>query len=353
MLALFPQPGRGQAPAAGTPPAKPFANKPDEPMAKELSLARGAEYLDAVTLGWIGQMKCVACHTGHPYLLARASLGGAEAPAVRQVRKFFEDRVEAWDRGGKGAGYIKGLGKLKDTEGVSEVVAVAATLALHDAHSTGKLHPLTRQALDRAWELQRPDGAWAWNKTGLAPFEHDDYYGAVYAALGVGHAPEGYAQGASAKEGISRLRGYLRKHPPPDLHHKAWLLWASLKLDGLLDAGARAQAIKDLLAVQRDDGGWCLPSLSEWKRRDGTANDKQAPSDGYATGLIMYVLLQAGVAPRSEPIQRGVTWLKANQRASGRWFTRSLNRDTGHYITNAGTAFAVMALARRGDGNDE
>jgi squalene-hopene/tetraprenyl-beta-curcumene cyclase len=109
------------------------------------------------------------------------------------------------------------------------------------------------------WEIQRTDGSWDWNKTRLAPLEHDDYYGAVYAALGVGHAPEGYARSDAAKEGVARLRVYLRKNPPPDLHHKTWLLWASLKLDGLMTPAQRGQTIKDLLALQRDDGGWNLP----------------------------------------------------------------------------------------------
>jgi squalene-hopene/tetraprenyl-beta-curcumene cyclase len=45
-----------------------------------------------------------------------------------------------------------------------------------------------------------------------------------------------------------------------------------------------------------------------------------------------------------EPLKRGVAWLKANQRESGRWYTRSLNADRAHYTTNAGTAFALMAL---------
>jgi squalene-hopene/tetraprenyl-beta-curcumene cyclase len=223
-------------------------------------------------------------------------------------------------------------------------VVVAATLALHDAQATGKLHPRTRQALDRMWELQQPDGSWAWNKTGLAPLEHDDYYGAVFAALGVGRAPEGYAQTEGAKAGLDRLRGYLRKHPPPDLHHRTWLLWASLGLDGLMTPAERAQTVKDLLALQREDGGWNLPSLGDWKRQDGKANDKQAPSDGYATGLALYVLRQAGLPATAGPVRRGVGWLKGNQRASGRWFTRSVNADRGHYISHAGTAFAVMAL---------
>jgi squalene-hopene/tetraprenyl-beta-curcumene cyclase len=326
------------------PPPKPAANTPDEPLAGALSLARSAEFLDGVTLAWIKERKCASCHTGYPYLLARTALGNPKAPALLQMRAFFEERVAAWDRGGKGAGLLKGGGNLKESEGVTEVVATAATLALHDAQSTGKLHPRTRQALDRMWELQRKDGSWAWNKTRLAPTEHDEYYGVTYAALGVGHAPEGYARGETAKEGVARLKGYLRKHPPPDLHHKTWLLWASLKLDGLMTAAERAQTIKDLLALQRDDGGWSLPSLGAWKRLNGKPNDERAPSDGYATGLVLYVLRQAGVPATKEPMRRGVKWLKTNQRALGRWFTRSLNADQAHYVTNAGTAYAVMAL---------
>src|SRR4029077_6585268 len=143
-----------------------------------------------------------------------------------------------------------------------------------DAPSTGKLPLRTRQALERMWELQQPDGSWPWNKTRLAPLEHDDYYGAVYAALGVGHAPEGYAHSEAGRVGVARLRGYLRKNPPPDLHHKTWLLWASLKLDGLMTRAERDGAVKQLLARQRADGGWSLPSLGEWKRLDGKPNDK-------------------------------------------------------------------------------
>src|SRR5262249_20778354 len=160
----------------------------------------------------------------------------------------------------------------------------------------------------------------------------------------VGHAPEGYAQSDAVAEGLARLRRHLRTNPPPDLHHKTWLLWASVKLDGLMTPAERDGAVKELLALQRDDGGWSLPSLGNWKRMNGQPNDKQAPSDGYATGLVLYVLRQAGVAREAEPVRRGAAWLKANQRASGRWFTRSLNRDRGHLITNAGTAYAVMAL---------
>jgi squalene-hopene/tetraprenyl-beta-curcumene cyclase len=317
---------------------KPDAHTPDEPLAKQLSLARSAEFLDGATMAWTREKKCGSCHTSYPYLMARPMLGDAKAPALVQMRKFFEDRVAGWDNGGKGAGLPEG------TEGITEVVATAATLAFHDAQSTGKLHPLTRQALDRMWTLQQKDGSWTWNQHQLPPQEYDDYFGAVYAAVGVGHAPEKYAENEGARERLSRLNKYFEKNPPPNLHHKIWLLWASVRLEGLMKASEKEQTIKDLLALQREDGGWNLPSLGDWKRLNGKDNDKQAASDGYATGLILYVLRQTGMRPDKEPMRRGVKWLKTNQRASGRWFTRSVNADRAHYITNAGTAFAVMAL---------
>jgi squalene-hopene/tetraprenyl-beta-curcumene cyclase len=323
---------------AGDALPKPAASKPDEPKAEKLSLDRAGEYLDAATLAWERSNQCASCHTTYPYLLARPMLGDAKAPALLRTRRFFEDRVAGWDVGGKGAGLPEG------TEGVTEVVATAATLAMHDAQSTGKLHPRTRQALDRMWTLQQANGSWTWNQHRLPPQEYDDYYGAVYAALGVGHAPEGYAKADSANEGVDRLKSYLKKNPPPNLHHKAFLLWASLKLEGLMTQAEQKQTVMELLSLQREDGGWNLPSLGDWKRHNGQPNDKQAASDGYATGLVLYVLRQAGVSATDEPIRRGAAWLTANQRASGRWFTRSVSADRAHYITNAGTAYAVMAL---------
>src|SRR5205814_70252 len=125
----------------------------------------------------------------------------------------------------------------------------AAALAINDAATTGRLHPLTRKALDRTWTLQKPDGGYDWLKCGWPPYEHDDYFGAIVAALGAGHAPDGYAQAPAAQAGLTRLL--------------------------------------------------------------------------------------------------------AHQRASGRWFTRSVNNDKYHYIPHAGTAFAALALKACGVTGEE
>jgi squalene-hopene/tetraprenyl-beta-curcumene cyclase len=47
-------------------------------------------------------------------------------------------------------------------------------------------------------------------------------------------------------------------------------------------------------------------------------------------------------------VQSGV-WLKTHQRESGRWFTPSQSWHTKHLITNAGTAYAVLALEACGE----
>jgi squalene-hopene/tetraprenyl-beta-curcumene cyclase len=330
------------------PEQKSIAN---EPFAPTMSLTRSAEFLDDVTLAWIRRTKCASCHTGYPYLIARPALGDPQAPALVEVRNFFDQRVVAWDIGGRGAGMRKGDPGVTDkSEGVTEVVAIAATLALYDSQATAKLRPITRQALDRMWTLQLADGHWTWNNTGLAPLECDEYFGAVYAAVGVGHAPDHYATSEGARDGVGRLKTYLQKNPPPNLHHQLWLAWASLKLNGLLSDDDREQTVERLVSLQRADGGWCLPSLGDWSRPDDRPHTADPPSDGYATGLAIYVMRRCGMPTTDEPIQRGVDWLKSHQRTSGGWFTHSLNwDDAAHRITNAGTAWAAMALKECGE----
>jgi squalene-hopene/tetraprenyl-beta-curcumene cyclase len=324
----------GLAAAAEKAAPGPGPNRADEAKARTVSLEKGAAFLDTVALKWTENRRCGTCHTNVPYLIARPALKLGPSNEEKAVRKFFEDRAAHWDRGQKG----------DKPRWDTEVVVTGVTLAFHDAATTGKLHPLTRKALDRMWSLQRKDGSWNWLKCKWPPLEHDDYYGAVFAAVGVGIAPDGYARTDKAKAGLDKLRGYLRKNPPPSLHHKAFLLWASRKTDGLMTKEEQEKTVKDLLARQKTDGGWSLPALGAWEGNDGRDNDLAAASDGYGTGLVAYVLRQAGLPAGHPALKNAAAWLKGNQRVSGRWFTRSLNSDRYHYISHAGTAFALLAL---------
>ncbi len=309
-------------------------NLPEEPIAKEFSLERGRRFLEDASLQWQRERKCLTCHTNWAYL-STGSTHAAGRPAHAAVRKFTEELVsDRWEA--------------KGPRWDAEVLVAAMGLAVSDAEGSGKLHPLTRKALDRMWTVQKPDGGWNWLKCGWPPMESDDYYGATVALLATGRAPENYAATPAAQEGVKKVRGYLAKNAPPSLHHKGMLFWASKHVEGLMTAEEQKKTVDDLLALQRPDGGWAVTTFLPWKRADGQAPDLES-SDGYGTGYVIHLARLGGIAASDERIAKGVRWLKTHQRESGRWFTRSLNKDGKHFLTHAGTAFALLALHACGE----
>jgi squalene-hopene/tetraprenyl-beta-curcumene cyclase len=327
------------APALADTP-KPALTRPDEPVAKMFSAAKAAEFIDGASLHWTRERKCFACHTNVFYMAARPRIAGGDEAPLKEMREFLEKDVAGWEQKPPRADYF--------------VLANAMALAGHDAATTGKLHPMTRKALDRSLTLQLADGTWKWPACDWPPLEHDQWFGVVFMAIAYGTAPEDYAKQEHVQPTLAKIRAYVKKTPPPDLHHKLALAWASTKIDGLMTEDERRAAAKELLAKQRPDGGWCLPAIGDYpKRRDGSPNDADAPSDGYATGYSVFVLRQLGIKADDPALQKAVKWLKANQRESGRWFTRSLQVDrtnaNAHLITNAGSAFCVLALHACGE----
>ncbi|MBM3998373.1 MAG: squalene--hopene cyclase [Planctomycetes bacterium] len=309
---------------------RPAPNAVDEPRADRFSLDKAVAFLDQASLEWTASRKCFTCHTNYAYLMARPAVS-AENTAHREVRAELEKLVTGrWAESGP--------------RWDAEVVMTAAALAINDRATTGKLHAITRQALDRMWTVQRGDGGFNWLKCKWPPMESDDHFGATMAAIAVGAAPEDYSKTESARAGLARIKAYFVSEPAATVHHRAMLVWAGSYLPELVDGAARDATIDEIRSLQKEDGGWALATFGAWERSDGAAQDV-ASSDGYATGFAVYVLRQAGVPADAPEIQRGVAWLKANQRASGRWFTRSLFKDGNHFISHAGSAFAVMALA--------
>ena len=304
-------------------------NRADEPIAP-FSASKAADFLDSASIHWQKTHQCFTCHTNYSYLIARPALG-KDAPALKQVRQFAEELIqERWVS--------------KGPRWDAEVVATGSILAMNDAATTGKLHPLTKLALDKMWTLQRPDGGWNWLKCEWPPMESDDHYGATLAAIGVGSAPGNYAQSSLAQAGLAKLKRYFAEQPPRFAHHRAMLLWANAKVPGLLPATDQEKWIKELLSMQKSDGGWNSATLGSWKRHDGKTQDTET-SDGYATGFVIYVLRQSNLPKDHPQIQKGVQWLKSHQRESGKWFARSLYKEGRNYLSHAASAFAVLALA--------
>ena len=168
-------------------------------------------------------------------------------------------------------------------------------------------------------------------------------------AVALGMAGDEYAKKPQAVNGIAKIKNYLNTNPPTLFHQKAMLLWASEFHEDLIKQSQRKFWIEELFSLQRADGGWSSVDLGPYDLTQYTEVNPpaQAQSDGYGTGFMIYILRLAGVPAADIRIQKGITWLKKNQRSAGYWWTNSIRNRPGtpHYIVNTGTAFSIKALA--------
>ena len=225
-------------------------------------------------------------------------------------------------------------------------------------------------AFQNMWALQLQvgsgKGAWLWQKFRLGPWESNDspYFGATLAALAVGLAPGNYRSSPEIQNNLALLREYLiRGYSEQTLLNRVGLLWATTKWPGVVTFEQQQSIISELYEKQQSDGGWSLSSLTwssrylgipsmlaMWRRYDGTPQETK--SDGLATGYIAFVLQQAGVSRESLRLNSALVWLARHQNATeGYWTAYSLNRrrdlnsNVGRFMTDAATAFALLALS--------
>jgi squalene-hopene/tetraprenyl-beta-curcumene cyclase len=305
---------------------------------------------------------CVSCHTALPYALARPalrqSLGEtAASPAEAALLANITKRVTMWrDVEPFYPDQLRGIPKTSESR-ATEAILNAVILSRRDARA-GALSDEGRRALDNMWALQmktgEQTGAWTWLQFHNEPWEGDSsaFHGATLAAIAVHAAPGGYAANPENQDRVKALHDYLRKgNEQQPLLSRAMLLWASTTAPALLPAEAQRAIVEALLRAQQEDGGWSTASLGSWKRNDGTPLDTR--TDGYATGLATFVLESAADARAQAPIKRGLAWLVAHQDpAGGQWVAVSLNKqrdpasDAGKFMSDAATAYAVLALTK-------
>lgn len=262
-----------------------------------------------------------------------------------QVEPFYSDKQ-------------MGANKTFESRG-TESVLNALVLTNYDADSPTMGHT-TKASLDAMWAEQLKNGpnsgAWEWLQFHNAPWEgrESQYLGATFGALAVGLTPPSYRHSPSVQINLAQLVVYLRsQYKEQPLLNRTLLLLASARLPQLLTSDEKAALKNEILSKQRDDGGWNLAQLGSWEERhDHTPFDTH--SDGYATGLSALALEQTGMKRTEAPVEKGLVWLEHNQDpAQGRWVSwslnknRDLNSDIGRFMSDAATAFAVMALENR------
>ena len=315
-----------------------------EPIRKTLSISAARDYLSNGSRAWTEERKCVSCHTNGTFMQLAPSFGTLFNNQIESHRNFFLSE----------AAYLKKTATPSIKEGLqpTQLAYIANGLATYDA-TKNKLTVETKETLDLMLTAQSEDGSYN-NLDCWPPFESSSYHGANIAAMALAIAPDYLEQVTKEQQKqIDALKRYLQTTKPPHDYARMLLLWTASKWKGLINEQVKQDTINMIIAQQQDDGGWSMRTFAapeKWGsgvRKELISSEVQqegTPSDGHQTGLAIMVLRESGTPMDHPAVQRGIKWIKANQRESGRWWTRSLNGDGQQYITYSGTFYPLRAL---------
>jgi hypothetical protein len=293
----------------------------------------GAGLVQKAATEFFKQSGCVGCHHQDFALMAA---GAARANGVRVDDGAVKEHVKMIE--GQWTGFYPAVLERFDLGGATDSV-VYSLLALSAAQYPAS--HLTDVMVTYTASFQRRDGSWWLGGIARSPIEEGRV---TRTALAV-RALQAYAPPARKPEfdqRIARARDYLLEAKPVNTDDLA-MQTAGLHWAGAASEKVRAAA-KSLLATQREDGGW--------------SPNRYLGSDAYATGEALWALKESGtVAPGDPAYRKGVEYLLNTQWADGSWYVRSrapkfqpyfqsgFPFEHDQWISSAGTAWAVMALA--------
>ncbi len=323
----------------------------EEAVREQLSTAAAARYLEQGSVAWSGSRNCVSCHTNGTYMTIRPALSPTLGPPAEANRSFFVDQLSKLKE--------QPADRLRQSTRPAQVIYIAAGLAEWDAHVTGKLSPETATALELMFSIQTEEGTWG-TLDCWPPFESDAWHEATVAAMATAAAP-GWLESVRAEAGspelkaaVEKLEVYLRReNGAPHDYGRVLQLWAAARMPQLLDDARRQQLIEMLWKHQRPDGSWSMRTFAAPEAWGGgnraaklraEAEFENPAGDGHMTGLAVIVLREHNIPADDPRLKKAIQWISANQRESGRWWTRSLNTDSWHFITYSGTAYPLLAL---------
>ena len=187
---------------------------------------------------------------------------------------------------------------------------------------------------------QMADGHWAFGPEARPPLCAADLSQTVISMRSLQlYAPK--VDKAAYAKSVQLAATWIGEYQPKTNYDLAW------RLQGLVWGGKSQEAIakarKDLLAVQRADGGW--------------SDIAPMDSGAFTTGLAMVALQSSGLPVSDAAYQKGVQYLLKTQLEDGSWFVRTRAAafqpyfDNGfphgvdQWISAAGTSLATMALS--------
>lgn len=333
----------------------------DEPRVKAFgpdTIRAASKYLDDGAHHWVREKSCVACHSTGVYMVERSALTKYLGKPSEEVLKDFIKSVPA----------VPG----KPGDSAQGSVWRSSGLASWDRHVTGKLSEHADRSLRHTVSILPDEGFYQTIKLVEIPYITTRFELTVQAARAIATAPGWLAnlKDADLLDRVALMKKRLRDHKPLSDYELALKLQLAGLMPELVPQDARAAATAMLWRQQQPDGGWStrrMADVMDWRQEafppterypwkeamdptvvaliKGEPDAANPGSDAYMTAFAIVLLRESGVPASDARIQRGVAWLKANQRVSGRWWMKSLYRDTYHYITYISTAQALRALA--------
>lgn len=179
-----------------------------------------------------------------------------------------------------------------------------------------------------------------WKMTSDRPPSESSHFTANYLAIRALQQFSTDEQKERRDQRIEQARQWLLKTAPQETEDRVFQLRSLHRLNA---ADELAKAAAELLATQRDDGGWSQKPDME--------------SDAYATGSALVALHETGRLKASDTAyQRGLRFLLKTQQADGSWHVKSRSKPfqayfesgfphgTDQFISIAASSWAVTAL---------
>lgn len=323
---------------------EPSARTPASEEQIHKTVDRAVGYLKSESDSWLKTRKCAACHHVPMPLWA---LSEADRQGYAVDKQYVTDTIESLlgseenlmasrifpdpdappDPRPQGKGLNMGL----------PFLAVAA-------YSMPNLTDNQKQSLklisQEIIKKQQPDGSWEFF-AGLRrpPINETQLTDAAWIIMALMNEPKSEAS-EPVQTALAKANTWQEGAKPSDIHQekvlKVWL--------GIHSGKTREQlqsALDELLALQREDGGWSQ-TVPEWK------------SDAYATGQTLYVLSLAGHTADHPQLKRAIDFLVATQTEDGSWPMLSRSTPDGSEgsskllspIVCAAASWATLGLTR-------
>jgi hypothetical protein len=300
---------------------------------------RAIGYLQTESAAWLKTRGCAACHHVPMPLWA---LSEAEQRGYTIDKKYLLDTTESLlgskdkllaskifpnpdappDPRPQGRGLNMGLPFL--------AVAAQSMPSLTEGQKKS-LRLITEEIVKK----QQPDGSWEFFATLRRPpineSQTTDAAWIILALQGDKDAPE-----KALKKAVEWLDTAKRTD-----NHQDKVMKVLLGVRAGKPRKALQTTIDELLALQRDDGGW-------------SQTVPEPKSDAFATGQTLYVLALAGFTADRPEIKRGLDFLVATQKADGSWPMISRSTPDGSPgssklltpINCAASSWATLGMAR-------